>query len=192
MSFLSRIFRRTPVASSGRLMVDAIMAQIYQAQPMSAAHYNESRSAVECVLVYDAVDHWHFVTVGLTRIDSPRKPLECELSMRVRKREGHDSPPPLWPVAFLDNLAGHVSRGLPFGQATSFRTGPVEGSPPELAMEGAIALSDPGVPRYDGPLGRLMIMLAVGLTGPTLSAIKSNGGAEFIARISEDRSSWLT
>ena len=163
MGLFSKIFGRKHSADDGGAgdvspmptgwaFIEGLFADLYPGQtPKHAAPHiapqhdaRLGRASVEGTHVYDAGRAWHYVTLGLTDLydqsDASVGPngIRCELSMRVAKRESAE--PPLWPVAFLGKIAGHVSQGSVLAQAVSFRTGPIAGAPPDAGLEGAVAL----------------------------------------------------
>jgi hypothetical protein len=217
VGILSRLFGRqtapsesrnedtgSALSSPGWDLVEQIFAELYPGQsprhaaPLIAPQYNlrPGRSPVEGTHVYDAGQVWHYVTLGLTDLHEKSQPgadasgLGCEISMRVAKRSGNE--PPLWPVAFLNTLAGFISEGAAFSEGTSFRTGPIDGAPEATLIEGAVALRDPLIPPRIGPFGKVDVLLLVGLTGPQLNQIKDGGSGILIAQIAADPARWVT
>jgi hypothetical protein len=154
------------------------------------------RAAVEGAHVYDAGRAWHYVTLGLTDLydqsDASIGPngIRCELSMRVAKVGSGE--PPLWPVAFLGKIAGHVSQSSVLAQAIAFRTGPIAGAPIDSGIEGAVALLDPAIEPQSGPFGKVGVILLVGLTDRQLDRIKDGGSAQLIAEIAADPARQIT
>ena len=203
-------------AAGGWAFIESLFADLYPGQtPKHAApaiapghDLRIGRASVEGTHVYDAGNAWHYVTLGLTELydqsDASVGPngIRCELSMRVAKRGSNASDtsegsqdsddPPLWPVAFLGKIAGHVSQGAVLAQGVSFRTGPIPGAPPEAGLEGAVALLDPGIEPRPGPYGKVGVILLVGLTAPQLDEIKQGGSAKVIAGIAADPAKQIT
>jgi hypothetical protein len=189
---------------AGWAFIEALFAELYPGQtPKHAAlpiaperDLRLGRASVEGTYVYDAGHAWHYVTLGLTELydqsDASFGPngIRCELSMRVAKRGSAE--PPLWPVAFLRKIAGHVSQGTVLAQAVTFRTGPIAGAPTEAGFEAAVALLDPAITPRPGPFGKVGVILLVGLTARQLDEIKHAGSAGLIAAIAADRAKQIT
>src|SRR6185503_10894391 len=70
------------------------------------------------ISAYDAGDHWHFVTLGLTELwlkegDDPEvSGLGYELTMRTPERDAEE--PPAWTVRLLQRLADVALQGMTF------------------------------------------------------------------------------
>jgi hypothetical protein len=217
MGLFSKIFGRKQSADGGGgdvvplpagwAFIEGLFAELYPGQsPKHAAPHvapqhdaRLGRASVEGTHVYDAGRAWHYVTLGLTDLydqsDASVGPngIRCELSMRVAKRDSAE--PPLWPVAFLGKIAGHVSQGSVLAQAVSFRTGPIAGAPSDAGeggLEGAVALIDPAIEPRSGPFGKVGVILLVGLTGRELDEIKHGGSAKLIAEIAADPARQIT
>jgi hypothetical protein len=190
--------------AAGWAFIEALFAEVYAGQvPKHAApridpkyDLRPSRPPIAGTHVYDGGDAWHYVTLGLTDLYEKSETevestgIRCELSMRVAKRALIE--PPLWPVAFLGTIATHVSGGALLAQAVSFRTGPIDGAPPDARLEGAVALLDPAIKPRKGPFGKVGVMLLVGLTSRQLTQIKDGGGAALIDEIAADPTKLIT
>ena len=222
MSLISKIFGRKPSTDgdgqilgrdravhappirAGWAFIETLFAELYPGQipkhatlPVAPKHgLRFGRSSVEGAHVYDAGQAWHYVTLGLTDLydqsDASIGPngIRCELSMRVAK--GESAEPPLWPVAFLGKIAGHVSQGSVLAQGVSFRTGPIAGAPAGAGFEGAAALADPAIKPRPGPFGKVGVILLFALTGRQLDEIKQGGSAKLIADIAADPAKQIT
>ncbi len=140
---------------------------------------------------YDAGDHWHYVSYGLTELydksfeDRDRSGWGFELSFRLDKGTAPDAPP-VWPVSLMQNLARYV-----------FETGNVLSPGDHMDCNGPLALGvdtaltailvahDPGLPRrVDSPHGAFGFHQIVGITADELAAVHSWNGvgmAELIA-----------
>ena len=127
------------------------------------------------VSAYDAGDHWHFVTLGLSEIgmkesDYPAiSGLGFEYTMRVRRRPGDE--PPDW-VTRLLSLLGETALGgqsFPAGH-TLDPGGPIAGRDGN-ALEGLCFLVDPALPTMATPNGAVSFIQVVGVTRRELDDI---------------------
>ena len=144
-------------------------------------------SRLEGLSAYDAGDHWHFVTLGLSDIwteasvNQSVSGLGYEFTMRVRRPprprwslgRGRTDAPPHWAVRLMQRL-GDVSLG-----GAQFRPG--ETLDPGERITGEVAsdlvavgfVDDPSLSTLDTPNGAVWFVQAVGMTAPQLHSIRT-------------------
>ncbi len=143
------------------------------------------------VSAYDAGDHWHYVTFGLTELyaketgDTKESGYGYELTFRLAK--AGPSTAPLWPASFLQNLARYT-----------FTSGNVLAVGDHMDCNGPIALDertelcafvvarDPRLAALEvGPFGRFDFRQVVALTRPELRALQSWNGNGILAEVAK-------
>jgi hypothetical protein len=123
-------------------------------------------AAFDGVSAYDAGDHWHLVTFGLSELydkegeDPEISGFGYELTFKLPKVS--EQPPP-WAFAFLDGIGRAVWDGQVFAPGHTIKTGPLDGHP--TTVENALlVLSDPSFP---APIcsanGKLELLLLLGV-----------------------------
>lgn len=131
------------------------------------------------VSAYDAGDHYHYVSYGLSELYEKESELEdqsgwgFELTFRLKKRPG-DETPPIWPINFLQNLARYVietSNILAAGDHMP-ANGPIA-SDEDTAIDSMLFTLDPELPVIDTPNGKLAFHQIVGITSDELRAAQS-------------------
>ncbi len=144
-------------------------------------------SRLEGLSAYDAGDHWHFVTLGLSNIWSKASGnpsvsgLGYEFTMRVRRPprprwslgHGRTDVPPHWAIRFMQRL-GDVSL-----DGAQFRPG--ETLDPGERITGDVAsdlvavgfVDDPSLSTLDTPNGAVWFVQAFGMTAPQLHSIRT-------------------
>lgn len=156
-------------------------------------------SRLESASAYDAGDHWHFVTLGLSEIwekttDDPAvSGLGYEFTMRVRHapRSRWSSPrkqldePPQWTVRFLQRLGDRTLDGDRYLPGETLDTGgPITGdATSDLVAVGFV--DDPSLPPLDTPNGTVTFVQVFGMTAEQLglvlrgdSGVRSFGGSD--------------
>lgn len=131
------------------------------------------------VSAYDAGDHWHYVTYGLTELYSKESELAdvsgwgFELTFRLAK--GTKTEAPVWPVSMLNNLARYV-----FKSGNVFEPGHHMDANGPLALDEPTGLTallfaeDPQLPAVeDGPFGRFELIQLVGIHRDELRATQA-------------------
>lgn len=157
-------------------------------------------SRLESASAYDAGDHWHFVTLGLSNIwekrtgDDPAvSGLGYEFTMRVRHparsrwslRRDRAGEPPQWAVRFLQRLGDITLAGSRFRPGETLDPGgPITGDAPN-GLEAVGFVEDPSLPPIDTPNGAVAFVQAFGMTAEQLdlvlrgeSALRSFAGAD--------------
>lgn len=141
---------------------------------------------LEAASAYDAGDHWHLVTLGVSNIwekatgDDPAvSGLGHEFTMRVVKprrprwslsRAGNE--PPAWAVRFLQRLGDVTLTGTRFRVGETLDPGgPITGeSSGGLVAVGFVA--DPALGRIDTPNGAVEFIQVVALTAEQLDLVR--------------------
>ncbi len=157
-------------------------------------------SRLESASAYEAGDHWHFVTLGLSNIwekvaeDDPAvSGLGYEFTMRVRHpvrsrwslSRDRVSEPPQWADRFLQRLGDVTLEGSRFRPGETLDPG---GSITGDATNGPVAVGfvdDPSLQPCDTPNGTVTFVQAFGMTAEQLdivvrgeSDLRSFGGSD--------------
>jgi len=145
------------------------------------------------ISAFDAGDHWHYVSFGMTELYEKESDLEdvsgwgAEFTFRLTKEDDHVLEPPVWPANLLQNLARYV-----------FQSGNVFQPGHQMDLNGPIAagrdtqvtaasfawdpqLSEP----VDGQFGQFRFLQIVGITADELTAIRSWNGESTLALMQE-------
>lgn len=127
---------RQTEAAPGWDAITSVFEEAYpgQTKPIHRAPFvlrmhdvSENAAAFDGVSAYDAGDHWHFVTYGLTELygkeneDSNVSGFGYELTFKLPKVS--DSPP-LWAFDFLEAIGKQVWKGVELGSGHTLKTGP--------------------------------------------------------------------
>lgn len=157
------------------------------------------------VSAFDAGDHWHYVSFGLSELyKTPGGPAEersgwgFELTFRLRK---DGDAPPVWPVGLLQTLARYVFRsGNAFDAGHKMGlNGPIGGL--DTALGSIVFAADPELPPIDTENGRLRFLQAVGITDDERLAASAWDAKKLVALAAEyspllvtdpRRESWLS
>ena len=181
-----------PEEAPGWAAIDAAMVALHGAQ--EPAHWLLDASMgllgakLEGLSAYDAGDHWHFVTLGLSDIwtkasDNPSvSGLGYEFTMRVRRPprrrwslgRGQTDVPPHWAIRLMQRL-GDVSL-----EGSNFRPG--ETLDPGETITGDVAsdlvavgfVDDPSLSTLDTPNGAVWFVQAFGMTAAQLVSVRTN------------------
>jgi suppressor of fused len=142
-------------------------------------------SRLESASAYDAGDHWHFVTLGLSNIweraedDSAVSGLGYEFTMRVRHparsrwslSRDRVGEPPQWAVRFLQRLGDVTLEGSRFRPGETLDPG---GAITGDASNGLVAVGfvdDPSLPLLSTPNGTVAFIQVFGMTTEQLDVI---------------------
>jgi hypothetical protein len=168
----------TPAEKSPAYGWDAITSAFERAYPgqSNPAHraplvlrmhdISENAVAFDGISAYDAGDHWHFVTFGLTELyDKVNKNSEVsgfgyEFTFKLPRVS--DSPA-AWAFDFLEAIGKQVWKSEPFAAGHTIRTGPLDGrlTTRETAV---VILPDPSIPQpLETHNGRVEFLLLVGV-----------------------------
>lgn len=125
--------------------------------------------------------HWHYASYGLSELyekeseDAARSGWGIELTFRLARPPGVDQaePPPVWPVAFLQNLAREVfERGNVFWPGHYLDAhGPIA-LEVETDIRAAVFVDDPDLGSIDTPNGTVRFVQVVGITLDEFAAIR--------------------
>lgn len=187
-----------PTSAPGWDAIDAACSALYGAQQPTHVGYWPPRllsANLQGCSAYAALDHWHYVTYGLSELYIPERNDDpeysgwgFELTMRV-VREPAEPSPPAWPFTILNEVANYVNTRsviLAPGRRINFRvavTGHprVGDAPPTQLTAFAIAL-DPQLGRIETPSGRVEFLQLVGITGAELDEMGSTSTRAVLAR----------
>lgn len=146
---------------------------------------------------YDAGDHWHYVTYGLSALfepepdDDPRwSGAGMELTLRVAKADGAQGAP-VWPFLVLNNL-GRYARGTLVSPGDRIDVGgPVTGHPgvegaPETGLTAYAAALDAHLGTIDTPHGQVEFVQLVGVTAAELGAMIASTTPAVLDGLRED------
>ena len=145
-------------------------------------------SGLQGCSAYRAVDHWHFVTYGLTELWQKEDGSEpgvsgwgYELTMRVAI-QGED--PPGWPYGLLELIARHTrEHAHPFGVGDRLDSGnPITGSD-DTSLEVVAFTQDPQLAPIASPKGSIEFRQLVGVTRAELTEMKASSTAATLSRI---------
>jgi hypothetical protein len=127
---------------------------------------SESAAAFDGISAYDAGDHWHFVTFGLTELYVKEAPdlavsgFGCELTFKLPKLS--EAPPP-WAFDFLEAIGKSVRNGAILGPGHTIKTGPLDGRA-STRETSVLVVRDPSFPEpLDTPNGRVELLLLLGV-----------------------------
>jgi hypothetical protein len=131
---------------------------------------------------YDAGDHWHFVTLGLTELwakGHDRRPdvsgYGFEFTMRTRQAESEE--PPVWVLNLLNRLADVTFQGHELRPGDTLDPGrPIDGEPASVLRALAFAV-DPLLGAISTPNGKVEFVQVLGITREELAAIKADRSA---------------
>lgn len=144
---------------------------------------------------YDAGDHWHFVTLGLTELwakGHDRRPdvsgYGFEFTMRTRQAESEE--PPVWVLNLLNRLADVTFQGHELRPGDTLDPGrPIDGEPASVLRALAFAV-DPLLGAISTPNGKVEFVQVLGITSEELAAIKADRSA--LSRIESENPPLMT
>lgn len=189
-------------AGPGWAAIDAAMHTLYPGQePQHWAPKDKLPSVgpgMDGLSAYDAGDHWHFVTYGLTELYSkePTKPRRKGL---LRRRENPPEPgtaeaddsgfgfeftlrvphglgeePPAWALTLLESLVDTVFGGLFLAPGHTLDPGgPITGEP-TTRLTALLFVKDTELRPLDTANGFVGFLQVVGITSEELAAIKED------------------
>jgi suppressor of fused len=143
-------------------------------------------SRLESASAYDAGDHWHFVTLGLSNIwedsteDDPRvSGLGYEFTMRVRRPVrsrwslGRDrvGEPPQWALRFLQRLGDATLDGSRFRPGETLDPGGAITGDASNELVAVGFVDDPSLPPLDTPNGTVAFVQVFGMTAEQLGLV---------------------
>jgi hypothetical protein len=149
---------------------------------------------------YDAGDHWHYVSYGLSELyekqpaDDPEfSKWGLEITFRVAKASADGDQPPGWPFDLLNRIANWVNRdavllepGLRINLGQPITGHPtVAGSPPTELIT-LVVTPDPQLPEIDTPNGRVSFLQLVGVTPAEYGEMVASSTADVLARLAVD------
>lgn len=174
--------------------ITAAMEGLYPDQTTPAAHLGsdlharvvfggpEAVDGFSCYRAVRPVEHWHWVTYGLSALydkpegeDSEWSGWGYEMTMRAAPVAGRQEPDD-WPVRMLRGLANYAhSEGIVFQPQRCIRLGVrrPDGQPAEIVGFGFY--EDPLLPTIATPHGKVDFVELVGLTAPEMTVWKEQG-----------------
>lgn len=175
---------RYPVQAPGWAAIDRALGMLYPGQvphqfTSERAYDLEGQAPLPAVAVYEAPGpaHWHFVSYGLTELFEKSSPdpehsgFGFELTLRLPRREGEDTPP-AWAVRLMQALGHYVlsgHAGLDTGHVIDLG-GPLApsqagegGEHKACALEGVVLVPDPRLGPIGTPFGRVLFLQLFGL-----------------------------
>jgi hypothetical protein len=173
---------RYPVRAPGWAAIDRALSRLYPGQvphqfASSTAYDLESTSPLPAITAWEAPDHWHFVTYGLSELfekSSERADVSgfgFELTLRLPRR-AEDERPPGWPLRLLQGLGGYVLSGhgaLDTGHVIDLG-GPID--PAGSALTGVVLVPDPQLGKLDTPHGSVLFLQLFGLAPDEVEALQ--------------------
>jgi suppressor of fused-like protein len=143
---------------------------------------SENAAAFDGISAYDAGDHWHFVTFGLTELYGKENPdlavsgFGYEFTFKLPKLS---KVPPPWAFAFLEAIGKSVWNGAVLGPGHTIKTGPLDGRA-STRQTSVIVVRDPSFPEpLDTQNGRVELLLLLGVEDEhrqrVLAAHQANG-----------------
>jgi suppressor of fused len=133
------------------------------------------------ISAYDAGDHWHFVTLGLTELwfkesdDAEISGFGYEFTMRVSHGPGED--PPAWALKILQRLADATFDGREFRPGHTLDPGNAITGNASSALRALLFVLDPGLGPISTPHGRVEFVQVVGISTDELEAIMADRSA---------------
>jgi hypothetical protein len=148
-------------------------------------------SGLQGCSAYRAVDHWHYVTYGLTELWEKEADSEpsvsgwgYEFTMRVPLHD--DDTPPRWPFALLEQLAKTSNQHGAYygaGHRVDMRQ-PVTGQP-DTALTALAITHDPQLPDpISSPNGSFTLLQIVGITAQELAHMKATSTSAVLNELS--------
>jgi hypothetical protein len=146
--------------------------------------------ALDACEVFDAGDHWLYVSFGLCDLFEPRQLLApgisgwgYEMTFRLARRSDEETFPS-WPVVLLERLAEltvRESRTLVPGD-TIDPGGPIDGLPGGT-LAGLLVAADPRLPPVHSDAGTVELRTLVGVSADRLQAAQGGQGHEVVRAI---------
>jgi hypothetical protein len=186
------------VFAPGWAAIDAALQSLYGEQtprhvgyipPMAFSHNLQGCSA------YDAGDHWHYVTYGLSDLyekdpaDDPEfSKWGLESTIRIAKARADGGQAPGWPFDLLNRIANWVNRDAVLiepGMRVDFGQ-PITGHPtvadaPPTALTILAVTPDPQLPEINTPNGRVWFLQLVGVTPTEKAEMVASSTADVLA-----------
>ena len=178
--------------------IDAALGGVYGAQPPRHVGYQlpaAFSAGLQGCSAYDAGDHWHYVTYGLSELYLPGPEDDPQFSgwgfeLTLRVRRDAEPEPPGWPFTMLDQLAKHVNthgvllepgHRIDLAAPVTGHPHTPDGPPTDLTVF-ALAL-DPQLGSIDTPNGRVAFLQVVGVTADEKQQMLSTSTARVLDRL---------
>lgn len=182
-------------AAPGWDAIDAHLARLYRgAEPQHLGYEDVSGNLLGCS-AYEANQHWHYVTYGLSELYVPREGDDpewsgwgFELTFRVIRFRGTQAPG--WPFTMLNELARHINERdalVEPGHRFDMR-GPITGFPhlpdaPPTGLTVFAVAQDPQLGVIRTPNGKVEFLQVVGVTDKEKQRMLATSTAEVIAEL---------
>ncbi|MGW5315843.1 suppressor of fused domain protein [Nocardia thailandica] len=149
----------------------------------------------------EPVPHWHYVSYGMSELGAAQSksgdPAESgwgfEFTFRLARRPGEQEAP-IWPAAFLQNLARYVHEsGNRFASGHHLGgLGPFAAEDTESAIRAAAVITDPELGAIGTPNGRVEFLQIVGLTEAEYDAARRWRTRELLRALRPRLPLWVT
>lgn len=155
-------------------------------------------SCVWGISAYEAPDHWHLVTLGLSELwakqgDNPAvSGWGFELTMKVPRDIG-DEAPPVWAPKLLKIVGDSVYRtGEPLAEGSRLDVGAPITMPVISSLQALALTPDPAIATIDTPNGRLEFLQVVGITRDELDRMQASSTAAVLDELRDANPKLLT
>jgi hypothetical protein len=188
------------VAAPGWDAIDAAMQSLYGDQiprhvgyipPMALSHNLQGCSA------YDADDHWHYVSYGLSDLyekdpadDPDFSKWGLEITFRVAKASADGDKPPGWPFDLLNRIANWVNRdavllepGMRVDLGQPITGYPTVADAPLTELTILAVTPDPQLPVIDTRNGRVAFLQLLGVTPADKAEMVASSTVDVLARL---------
>jgi suppressor of fused-like protein len=180
-------------AAPGWDAIESAFRGLYPGQE-SPRHYGTGgselpNSCVWGISAYEAPDHWHLVTFGLSELwakegDNPDvSGWGFELTMKVPREQG-DEAPPSWAPKLLKIVGDSVYRtGKPLADGSRVDVGAPITMPVISSLQALALTPDPALSAIDTPNGRVEFLQVVGITRKELERMQATSTAAVLEEL---------
>lgn len=172
--------------------IEGALATLYGEQVPKHVGYTPGLafgSGLQGCSAYDAGDHWHYVTYGLTElwpkedgVDPDVSGWGYELTMRVAGSPPGE--PPGWPFGLLELIARHTqSNAHPFLVGDRLDLGTPLTSDEATLLTAVAVVPDPQLAEVSSPNGRFEFRQIVGVTADELAEMRSSSNESVLDRL---------
>ena len=171
--------------------IDRVLRDVYGSQTPKHVGYVPGLhlgSGLQGTSAFDAGDHWHYVTYGLTELwqkDEDADPLVSGWGYELTFRVVEDGPePPAWPFTLLEGIARHTRfERRPFLAGDRLETsGPITGST-DTRLTALAFTFDPRLPGTRSLNGSFEFRQMVGITDDELLEMRSKSTETVLERL---------
>jgi suppressor of fused len=177
-------------AAPGWDSIERAFAEVYPEQPLHVAPPVEQQppfagGVLNGISIYRGVNHWHFVTFGLTDLfgktpdDGPQSGWGYELTLTTRADQAE---PQQWAIALLMGIARTtVLNGEGYAPGVRLGTGPIPSA--ESPLVAVAFLEDPLVQPDAFPLGEFTFLRVIGITQSEREQMQRTNTEAVLARL---------